>query len=159
MVWFLHDLARLELERRAIEQLQSDASWLKGVEWMIAEGGKLAVDAEIEVHGNLYQARIIYPAAFPDAPPVVKPKNPAERWSSHQYESGTLCIEWGPDNWHRDINGAQLLESTHRLLHRDNPRGTEKFGVLHSRHALSLGQEIRIYPIRFCLGAQLGSAR
>jgi hypothetical protein len=155
MVWFLHDLARLELERRAIEHLQSDMSWLKGVDWMIAEGGKLAVDAEIEVHGNLYQAKMTYPAAFPDAPPMVKPKNPGERWSSHQYETGTLCLEWGPDNWHRDITGAQMLESTHRLLHRDNPRGTEKYGVLPSRHALSPGQEVRIYPIRFCLGVQL----
>jgi hypothetical protein len=48
-----------------------------------------------------------------------------------------------------------MLESTYKLLHSENPRGTEKYGVLPSRHALSLGQELRNYRIRFYLGAQL----
>jgi hypothetical protein len=143
MVWFIKDLGRLDRERRAIAELQSSASWLKGVDWTIAEGGRLVVDAEIEAHGHVYLARMVYPAFFPEAPPIVRPKDAGENWSIHQYTSGTLCLEWGPDNWRSDITGAQMLESAYRLLHAENPRGTERHAVLPSRHALSLGQEIK----------------
>jgi len=143
MVWFIRDRARLDRERRAVEQLQSNASWLKGVDWKITEDGRLAIDAEIEAHDHVYHTRMTYPAFFPEAPPIVTPRDASEDWSTHQYRGGTLCLEWGPDNWCNDITGAQMLESTYRLLHAENPRGTEKYSVLPSRHELSLGQELK----------------
>lgn len=155
MVWFIKDLGRLDRERRAIAELQSSASWLKGVDWTIAEGGRLVVDAEIEAHGHVYLAEMVYPAFFPEAPPIVRPKDAGENWSTHQYTSGTLCLEWGPDNWRSDITGAQMLESTYRLLHAENPRGTERHAGLSSRHALSLGQELKNAFLLFYVSGEL----
>ena len=155
MVWFIKDPGRLDRERRAIAELQSRVFWLKGVDWTIAEGGRLAVDAAIEAHGHLYHARMVYPAFFPEAPPIVRPKDTGEDWSTHQYRRGTLCLEWGPDNWRSDITGAQMLESTYRLLHAENPRGTERDAVLPSRHALSLGQELKSAFLLFYVSSEL----
>ncbi len=155
MSWFLHDLARAELERSAIERLQSGVTWLVSVGWTITEDGKLAADVEIEAHENLYHVRMIYPVAFPEAPPFVKPSNPDEHWSSHQYRNGTLCLEWGPDNWHKSLTGAQMLESTYHLLDIENPRGGENADVLPSRHSVSIGQELRNFVFLFLASSEL----
>jgi hypothetical protein len=73
----------------------------------------------------------------------VCPAEAGVRWSGHQYGDGTLCLEWGPDNWHPEVTAAQVLESAHRLLEIENPLGEGASNVAPSRHALTQGQELR----------------
>lgn len=155
MFWFLQDLARAEHERSEIEKLQSNVTWLVSIAWTITEEKKLAADVEIEAHEHLYKVRMTYPVTFPETPPSVKPANPEEHWSSHQYRNGTLCLEWGPDNWHKSLTGAQMLESTYHLLDKENPRGQENVEVLPSRHSVSIGQELRNFVFRFLASSEL----
>ena len=143
--WFLTNQNRLSLERAAIEELQRSAVWLGGVEWLLSGG--LCVDAVIHAHGHDYEVRLEYPSLFPHVPPTVRPRNAEGRWSNHQYGSdGPLCLEWGPDNWHHEVTGAQVLESAYRLLDIENPLGAaqgDEAPTAPSRHSLTQGQELR----------------
>jgi molybdopterin/thiamine biosynthesis adenylyltransferase len=149
-IWFLQDMHRLSLERNEIQQLEETAEWLAGTDWVL-DGG-LCVDAIIRAHEHEYPVRMSYPALYPSVPPVVRPRESDERWSSHQYSGGTLCLEWGPDTWHPDITGAQVLESTYRLLYIENPMGSDRREVAPSRHHLSVGQTLRSSYGRFYVG-------
>lgn len=151
-IWFLRDMQRLHLERNAIRSLQEEAEWLAGTDWVL--DSELCVDAVIKAHGNEYQVRMTYPALFPSVPPVVSPKNPDERWSTHQYLGGALCLEWGPDTWHPDVTGAQVLESAYELLRIENPLGSDRLVVAPSRHYLSVGQTLRASYARLYLTSE-----
>ncbi len=145
-IWFLRDMQRLSREREDIQNLQDTASWLGGINWVIEK--QLCLDAVISVHGNEYPVRLVYPDFFPFVPPTVYPSNPREHWSSHQYNDGALCLEWGPDTWHPHVTGAQVLESAYKLLHIENPLGINH-EVAPSRHYLSVGQILRYEYGRF----------
>ncbi len=153
MPWMLDDLSRLAMEREAIENLQSNTTWLKGTSWGFNPGPLLRLDADIEVHNSVYQVRMIYPESFPANPPSVFPRNTAERWSTHQYGAGgELCLEWGPDNWLPKVTGSQLLESAYKLLQTENLEPNQQnlqSARVVSRHALSQGQEMRSSYLRF----------
>lgn len=142
MFWFVEDPARLACEKEAVEGLEDDREWLRDVVWGF-HGGGLCLDATIASHGHDYRVRMTYPEVFPAAPPAVRPENREESWSGHQYRDGTLCLEWGPDNWHPDVTGARMLESAHRLLSTENPRGEGPALPVASRHRLTAGQELR----------------
>ncbi len=144
--WFLRYPKRLQLERSLVNELASKADWLIGSEWRVA--GDLCLDAVIRAHGHDYDVRVSFPSLYPDAPSVVRPLNMEHRLSSHQYggADGPLCLEWGPDNWHRDVTADLMLESTYRLLQIENPEGEERPAIpvpAPSRHMLTVGQELR----------------
>lgn len=145
--WFLKDGKRLARERREIESLQATMKWLLGAEWSIDEKN-LVINADIDAHGHIYQVALTYPDFFPATPPYVAPKESDVRWSDHQYSNGTLCLEWGPDNWNPEVTGAQILESTYRLLEAENPLGKNEHGVVPSRHFLTTGQSLRNKALR-----------
>src|SRR6185436_13592800 len=107
--WYLRDSERLAQERKGIEELSRSADWLVGAEWGLDE--TLYLDVVIGAHGYDYNLRLSFPALYPDAPSVVRPRNVEHRLSTHQYggADGPLCLEWGPDNWHRDITAVQML--------------------------------------------------
>ncbi len=138
-IWFLKDSQRLAVEREAICNLEESVDWLKGTNWFL-ENGKLCVEAIIQVHEHEYTVNMVYPTLFPEVPPTVYPKNQTERWSSHQYLSGALCLEWRPDTWYSDVTGAQVLESAYTLLKIENPLGTDSHFIAPSQHNLSIGQ-------------------
>ena len=73
--------------------------------------------------------------------------------SSHQYgRGGELCLEVGPDNWHRDLHTTtDLLRSAHRLLRDEAARRDDDTVVIPSRHAVTQGQEQRGKFARFVL--------
>lgn len=163
MIWFLRDLDLLARERAAIDELQSKVSWLKGATWRL-DGSNLTLDADLEAHGYVYAVRMSYPATFPANPPTVSPRTEEEAleiWSTHQYgPNGELCLEWGPDTWVPEVTGALVLESTHRLLDAENPKGVvhgEHALVAPSRHTLTAGQEMRRAVYRFLTTAALRS--
>ena len=156
MAWFLDDLGRLVREKEGIERLEAEASWLRGVVWGL--GGGLHVDAVIRAGGHDYEVTMSYPEVFPAVPPSVKPKESGEHWSGHQWGAGgSLCLEWGPDNWHPEVMGAEMLESAHRLLSAENPLGEGPSLTVPSRHRTSVGQELRHEILRFYAGDDLAS--
>lgn len=142
--WILEDCNRVVTERENIAHLQDENKWLSSVVWLLYEC-KLACECVITAHEHDYSVRLIYPNFFPDLPPEVRPIEPGQGWSAHQYVNGTLCLEWGPDNWDPQVTGADMLISTHRLLENENPLGNpiEKPIPVPSRHSLTLGQELR----------------
>jgi len=122
-VWWQVDEARLLQEHDAVCTLVRGTDWCTDIHWSVVEK-HLCCSANIKAHGHIYRIRMTYPAFFPELPPYVQPVDDSRRWSGHQYGAGgTLCLEWGPDNWRTDIIGAQLLESTHQLLLMENPLG------------------------------------
>jgi hypothetical protein len=75
-------------------------------------------------------------------------RDSAERWSSHQYGAGgELCLELGPDNWHQDLTGANMIESARRLLEGE-ASSPDQHGIVPSRHATTLGQDLRSRRLR-----------
>lgn len=135
----------------AIEALAATAPWLSGMNWRIGDCGRLLCDAEISVRGRQYPVTLRYNEGFPYTPPSVLPRV-QERWSTHQYVSGELCLEFGPDNWVGSLNGADMLASAFRLLDGETPHDMA-LGLnppaVPSRHALTLGQQLRGAILRF----------
>jgi len=154
VIWFLSDLGRLAAERGAIEALEQEADWLAGTRWHLDATG-LAVDAIVRVHGHDWPISLSYPALFPAAPIAVRPQTVGERWSGHQYGDGTLCLEWGPDNWHQGVTGRQMLESAHRLLSAEHPPDPSDRQITPSRHHLTAGQALRVHRWRIYVGEAL----
>lgn len=156
--WFLSDPALLARERSGIADLKQNEAWLVSADWSFC-GGDLCVDAVLNAHAHDYPVRLTYPSLFPRIPAAVKPVDATERWSGHQYgEAGTLCLEWGPDNWQEGVTGAMLLESAHRLLEIENPLGNREdedgravLEVAPSRHSFTPGQELRGEYLRFLM--------
>jgi hypothetical protein len=145
--WIFREPEQFRQEREAIENLKRAADWLVAADWNI-EGEGLCVDAVIRAHGHDYEVRLLYPHLFPDAPPIVRPRNAQGRWSTHQYagSNGVLCLEYRPDNWRPEITGAQMLESAHRILDIENPLGENRperlsFPVSAPAHSWSRGPE------------------
>ena len=154
LTWFLDDPGRLALEKAAVDNLAADADWLSGSVWGLRGG--LRLDAVICAGGHDYEVTMSYPEVFPATPPIVRPKNSEERWSDHQWgRGGSLCLEWGPDNWRPGITGAEMLESAHRLLSMENPLGEGSSLTVPSRHRTSVGQELSGKLLRFYVGENL----
>lgn len=153
MIWFLSDLHRLDHERAEIERLEAAPdTWLKNVSWRLTPGSGLELDADIKIPGGrIFPVTLKYPYAFPASPPSVFPRGVKRRWSFHQYgKGGELCLEWGADNWHADITGADLLASAHKLLSLENPsESTEDEVAVPSRDAPTIAQTLRWKNHRF----------
>lgn len=154
----LEEPVRMRAETRALDELAGNSAWLTKLDWGFTEANDVRVDFDITVNDKVHEAVLVYPALFPQAPAYVRPRKPDEAWSAHQYPStGTLCLEWGPDNWHPGVTGADLVVSTHKLL------AFEKFGpalgvAAPSRHELTLGQRVRFESQRFLITQQLQAA-
>ncbi|GGR30383.1 ThiF family adenylyltransferase [Deinococcus ruber] len=149
--WVIEEPRRLLDERDAVTHLQEQTGWLSAAAWgWERETGKVYCEATIVSHSHEYGVRMTYPDLFPALPPEVRPLDSAARWSGHQYNNGTLCLEWGPDNWTPERTGADLLTSTHKLLEMENPQGDESILPQEppSRHQLTLGQELRSEFVR-----------
>lgn len=143
MTWYLENLTRWPQERQAIEALAAKVDWLAPIRWRIDDALRLIWDADISVASRVFPVSMRYPDHFPHSPPLVLPRGETERWSSHQYGAGgELCLEFGSDNWHPDITGADLILSAHRLLQGENPETGARAAVA-SRHKTTVGQDLR----------------
>lgn len=143
MTWYLENLRRWPQERQALETLAANADWLTPLRWRIDDALRLIWDADISVAGRAFPVSMRYPDHFPHSPPLVLPRGETERWSSHQYGAGgELCLEFGSDNWHPDLTGADMILSAHRLLQGENPQPDARATVA-SRHKTTVGQDLR----------------
>lgn len=143
MIWYIENTHRSRGEREAIEALTSSADWLSPLGWRIDNSLRLIWDADITAAGQRFPISLRYPNHFPHSPPLVLPRVVTQRWSSHQYGAGgELCLEYGPDNWHPDLTGADMVRSAHRLLAGEHQAADERSDVP-SRHRTTLGQELR----------------
>lgn len=153
----LEQSARLAAEQDAIAQLAASQAWLVSFKWGVTSEFDICVNADVTVGGHTHELRVVYPDLFPDVPALVQPRN-REHWSGHQYgHGGTLCLEWGPDNWSPDVTGAMLLESAYRLLSIELP-GPAQQDDLPSRHVETEGQRLRKYACRIVLTPELEAA-
>ncbi|WP_051651222.1 ThiF family adenylyltransferase [Brevundimonas bacteroides] len=150
-LWFLQDPGRLAAERDALLALAGRASWLTVESPRFDDSARLCVAIEIQGEGRLYRAELRYPASFPYSPPSVVPAD-EERWSGHQYgPGGELCLEHGPDNWTPELTGAHMVESAQRLLQVEAPVAGVPQPAAQSRHATTLGQDLRARAVRFVI--------
>jgi sulfur-carrier protein adenylyltransferase/sulfurtransferase len=149
VIWYLENLRRSRQEREALEALASTVDWVTPVCWHIDSSLRLIWDADISAAGRTFSISLRYPNHFPHSPPVVVPRGETENWSSHQYgPGGELCLEHGPDNWHPDITGSDMLLSAYRLLQGENSTADQRETVA-SRHRTTLGQDLRNKSSRF----------
>ena len=159
-MWFLNNLARFDKERKAITTLIAEVDWLPFADWRMNTDNEtqLSLVADIQVHGQRYPVVMLYPSHYPASPPTVRPREANQPWSTHQYLSGELCLEWGPDTWRDDITGAEMLRSAYNLLATETPteEGLPR-RIAPSRHSLELGQELRFTCWRFLVNASLVS--
>ncbi|MDK4805499.1 MAG: ThiF family adenylyltransferase [Novosphingobium aromaticivorans] len=153
MMWFIKDSKRLGAEQAGLAVLEREADWLL-IEGIRFDTGRLTVDLEITARGRCFPASLSYPSTFPHSPPSVLPREPA-RWSGHQYGGGELCLEWGPDTWLPEVTGADLVRSAHKLLQSEAPDEDGRVTAAPSRHATTIGQELRHQPFRFLLTREL----
>ena len=152
--WYLEDHARLATEREGLAQLQRRSAHVQSIEWKLIDC-QLAFNAVIRATGRDYPLEFIYPNLFPHVPPIVRPQNKIVLRSGHQYQNGTLCLEWGPDNWHSSVTGVKVLESAIRLLRAEIPTGNVYTEPIPSRHRLTLGQKLRTSKWRLYVSAQM----
>ena len=94
-MWFLKNPERLHKEREAITTLDSKADWLLLVDWRLNDDTTLCLIADVEVLERCYPLIMLYPTNYPASPPTMRPREANQHWSTHQYRSGELCLEWG----------------------------------------------------------------
>lgn len=148
-IWYLTDAARFGAEHEALRALAGRVAWLDLSAPRLDASGRVSVTIEISVLDRAFKAELVYPHTFPFTPPSVLPTE-REHWSGHQYGAGgELCLEWGADNWTPERNGADMVESAERLLSGEGRIDGEVPAQVPSRHALTLGQDIRNKSFRF----------
>ncbi len=119
--WWAVESARLAAEKSAVEAIASNENWFELGRWRFHEN-MLCAEGVLIAHGQRYPIRLIYPDQYPEVPAWVEPQDEV-RWSSHQYGTGTLCLELRPDNWNVGATGADVLRSAYNLLVIENPLG------------------------------------
>lgn len=153
MRWALDNQERFLREQQELDRLWGEEDWLDSVKWTLTPDLMLKAEVVMRVGEREYPATLFYPHLFPDTPAYVRPWDPDQSWSSHQYGDGTLCLEWGPDNWHPNVTGADLIRSAFKLIATERPSAGPR-GHVPSRHALTLGQEVRASDRRLVLTRQ-----
>lgn len=157
MIWVVENPARFFAEKEAIGKLAAEIEWIGKFAWTIKDDGLIRVSVDITVGNDVFQVELVYPNLFPDTPAYVLPRvRTSSQWSAHQYgPGGALCLEWGPDTWHPDVTGADLLRSAYKLLATE--RGADQPPApVPSRHRLTLGQEVRVSPRRLLVTKAVG---
>ena len=120
--WWYANHGRVASERRVVETLSHEEPWFQLNRWLLHEA-RLCAEGVINAHEHSYPVRLVYPDQFPLVPVWIEPQEGVD-WSTHQYGTGTLCLEHRPDNWTVDTTGADLVRSAHNLFITEDPLGT-----------------------------------
>ncbi len=142
MEWLKKYPDRFVRECMELDKLAQEVDWLT-FSWSITpEGLGLEVQLDMRVHNRVYKARMGYPAVFPNAPLYIRPRDPSEKWSNHQFgPGGSLCLQWRADNWSSEVTGVEVIRSAYELLYTENIPVTP--GVVPTVHRLTEGQIAR----------------
>jgi hypothetical protein len=156
MIWWANDPDRLKREVSEIDVLRDGSPWLAMAVPRFLKELRFAFDFDVTLNGETFPFKLEYPAFFPDAPPLVVPRD-GRRLSNHQYGSGgELCLEFRSDNWDPSVTGAMMIASTYRLLLGERSLNNGR-AVVPSAHTVSLGQELRGTYCRFLLTRSLAA--
>lgn len=136
---------RMAQERQLLEAHARATPGFTVQRWTAGPDSELRVNFELEFLSVTFAGVLVYPDLFPDVPAFIRPQKAGESWSAHQYlGSGVLCLQYGPDNWHRDITGVQLVESANTLIWGELLHGVlPEFGPVPSRHEETRAQRLR----------------
>ncbi len=143
---------RMALEKRLLEELARKEAWFRLDGWDSTNTGNLCVHFGLQMTGGAFlEGTLVYPHQFPDVPAFIRPRNPRARWSNHQYgRGGVLCLERGPDNWHRGVTGVELIHSARKLVWSELINGLVPGATeIPSRHETTRGGVLRFEPRRF----------
>lgn len=156
MAWFEQRPRRLAREQKALAALL-DEGWVTKADWTLdAETQTAHVDVDFFGGGQIRQARLEYPFIYPGAPPGLFPRQEGQRWSTHQWGYGELCLQLRADTWRKAYDGADILRSARYLL---DTEGTEdssgQMGVVPSEHRFTYGQELSWTSARLVLSDEL----
>lgn len=156
MAWFERRPRRLTHEREVLESLRQEG-WVKSVDWVIdAQAGTAYVDIDFEGGGQIRQARLEYPFIYPSAPPWLVPRELGQRWSSHQWGTGELCLQVRADTWLKSQDGADMLRSARHLLDTESAVDESgRPGEVPSEHRFTEGQLLRWEYARLVLSDEL----
>lgn len=142
MIWWWLDQRRARAEKAAFAALKEEFDWVTGVRTRHLADLQLCVDVDVVHAGETFKLAVIYPATFPDTPPIVMPHG-EKRLSSHQYgPGGELCLQWRADNWDPAVTGAMMVESAYGLIAGERPAGGQP-GTVPSEHRSTLAGELR----------------
>lgn len=149
-MWWIYQSSRFYSEKATLKDLEGRSNWLHVKTWHASDIQKMCVEFEITLSDEVFAFRMLYPSVFPDAPPMIYPKN-HKRISSHQYaEGGELCLEYRPDNWEPNLTGADMVTSCYNLLLEESSVNGKDV-VAHSAHVPSLGRDLRMKSCRLLL--------
>jgi hypothetical protein len=157
MFWIFELPDRLLHERAELDALAGEVTWIQAKRWGLDDELRVKVEVDIVINDVIYEVELIYPRLFPDTPAIIRPRSSTTtvRWSDHQYgPGGSLCLEWGPDNWRAEITGAMLLRSAHRLVAAEAAAGPTP-ASLPSRHYTTFGQAMRANSCRLVVTNRL----
>ncbi|MGG4603781.1 ThiF family adenylyltransferase [Paenalcaligenes sp. Me131] len=156
MVWFELRPWRLAHEKRALAALE-DEGWVTRIDWTLnAEAQTAHVNIDFTAGGQLRQARLEYPFIYPGAPPRLVPRQSEQRWSTHQWGYGELCLQLRADTWRKVYDGADILRSARHLLDTEGAADTSgQMGVVPSEHRFTYGQALSWSNTRLVLSDEL----
>ncbi len=156
MAWFERRQRRLTHERDVLESLRQEG-WVKSIDWVIdTQAGAAHVDIDFEAGGQLRQARLEYPFIYPSAPPRLVPREPGQRWTTHQWGTGELCLQVRADTWLKSFDGADILRSAQHLLDTEGSVDESgRPGTVPSEHRFTEGQLLRWAYARLVLSDEL----
>jgi hypothetical protein len=148
---------RMARERQLLEEHARSTPGFAVQSWSATALGELCVSFALKLLVGTFEGVLVYPELFPDVAAFVRPQKAGERWSSHQYlGSGVLCLQFGPDNWHRDITGVDLIRSATTLLWGEILQAAvPDLGPLPSRHLETEAQALRKNSRRLVITAAL----
>lgn len=157
MAWFERRPRRLTHEREVLESLLQEG-WVKSVDWVLdAKAGTAYVDIDFDAGGQVRRARLEYPFIYPSAPPRLVPREPGQRWSSHQWgRTGELCLQVRADTWLKLMDSADILRSARKLLDTEGTVDESgRPGEVPSEHRFTEGQLLRWEYARLVLSDEL----
>ena len=108
-MWFQRFADRLEAEKQAVAALAAEG-WVYRAKWHVDEvNGVVTADVDFEAGGQLREAKLVFPFAYPFCPLQVMPRAEGVRWSEHQWPNGELCLELRAENWRDTFDARDML--------------------------------------------------
>lgn len=157
-MWFVGRLDRLDTEIKGIDDLRKEG-WISHVQWEVDVGsGAVRVAVDFDAGSDRRQVWLTYPPVFPSAPPKITPRNATEeRWTSHQWLSGELCLQIRADNWRSSYTGADMIRSAWHLLSTEAKIDAGERVRVPSAHSVTEGQRLSWKSFRLIASAKFVS--